>query len=86
MLSRCLYIVNTLYVCLEFFEAVFLLDLRVFFVVDSRAEHFEGASIHLIIPSLVFVIQGFIDHQFFAGFGMERDADDFVEIEIGDFC
>lgn len=59
------------------FEAVFLTDVWVFYVVYRAEEHMEWAHVDSAV-----VIEGLVDHHGLAGFGVRGGSDDPVEVLV----
>ena len=66
----------------NFFKAVALFDVGVLLVIDGRKKKFNWTGVEFIVPCLIFTIEGFMNNQFGAGFGVRSETDDAITVKV----
>lgn len=66
----------------NFLKTVALFDVRVFLAINGRKKKFNWTSVEFIVPCSIFAVEGFIDNQFGAGFGVRSETDDAITVKV----
>ena len=66
----------------NFFKAVALFDVGVLLAIDGRKKKFNWTGVEFIVPCSIFTVEGFINNQFGAGFGVRSETDDAITVKV----
>lgn len=66
----------------NFFKAVALFDVGVLLMIDGRKKKFNWTGVEFIVPCSIFTVEGFINNQFGAGFGVRSETDDAITVKV----
>ena len=66
----------------NFLKTVALFDVRVFLAINGRKKKFNWTSVEFIVPCSIFTVEGFINNQFGAGFGVRSETNDAIAVKV----
>lgn len=66
----------------NFLKTVALFDVRVFLAINGRKKKFNWTGVEFIVPCSIFTVEGFINNQFGAGFGVRSETDDAITVKV----
>lgn len=73
---------NNSLLVVNFLKAVALFDVGVFLAINGRKKKFNWTGVEFIVPCLIFTIEGFMNNQFGAGFGVRSETNDAITVKV----